>query len=280
MIYYKTQPEIELIRENCHLVCKTLALAGSMLKPGVKTSDIDKKAEEFIRSHGAKPGFKGYNGFPSTLCVSPNEQVVHGFPSDVPLQEGDIVSIDCGVFHNDFYGDAAFTFAIGEVDDETMKLLEVTRTSLYLAIDQARAGKRMGDIGHAVQQYCERENGYGVVRKLVGHGLGRNLHEAPEVPNFGRRGSGIMLKEDLVIAIEPMVNMGTRNVRQLKDGWTIISKDRKPSAHFEHTICVRNGEADILSDHTYVEDAIKNNDNLTQMSTEKPIFALRNFDHG
>jgi len=280
MIYYKTQPEIELIRENCHLVCKTLALAGSMLKPGVKTSDIDKKAEEFIRSHGAKTGFKGYNGFPSTLCVSPNEQVVHGFPSDVPLQEGDIVSIDCGVFHNDFYGDAAFTFAIGEVDDETMKLLEVTRTSLYLAIDQARAGKRMGDIGHAVQQYCERENGYGVVRKLVGHGLGRNLHEAPEVPNFGRRGSGIMLKEDLVIAIEPMVNMGTRNVRQLKDGWTIISKDRKPSAHFEHTICVRNGEADILSDHTYVEDAIKNNDNLTQMSTEKPIFALRNFDHG
>ncbi len=280
VIYYKTPSEIEIIRENCHLVCKTLALAASRLKPGAKSSEIDKEAEDFIRSHDAKPGFKGYNGFPATLCVSLNEQVVHGFPKEEPFKDGDIVSIDCGVYKNDFFGDAAYTFAIGEVDPEVIKLMEVTLTSLYLGIAQAKPGNRMGDIGHAVQDYCERQNGYGVVRALVGHGIGRNLHEAPEVPNHGRRGKGILLKKDLVIAIEPMVNLGTRNVRQLSDGWTIVSKDRKPSAHFEHTVVVTADGPDILSDHSYVEEAIKNNDNLTQMSVEKPIFALRNFDHG
>ena len=280
MIYYKTEPEIEFIRENCHLVCKTLALAGSMLKPGVKGTDIDKVAEEFIRSHDAKPGFKGYGGFPATLCISPNECVVHGIPTDVPFKEGDIVSIDCGVYKNGFYGDAAYTFVIGEIDSESMRLMEVTLRSLYLAIDQATAGNRMGDIGFAVQEHAERENGFGVVRSLVGHGIGRNLHEAPEVPNYGRRGRGIKLKKDLVIAIEPMINLGTKDIRQLKDGWTIVSEDRKPSAHYEHTVLVTKNGADILSDHSYVEEAIKNNDNLTEISVEKPIFAVRNFDHG
>ncbi len=280
MIYYKTSSEIEYIRENCHLVCKTLALAASMLKPGARGIDIDKAAEDFIRSHDAKPGFKGYNGFPATLCISPNECVVHGIPTDEPFKNGDIVSIDCGVYKNGFFGDAAYTFVIGEVSQDIMKLLEVTLRSLYLAIDQARAGNRLGDIGYAVQNYAEHEQGYGVVRSLVGHGIGRNLHEAPEVPNYGRRGRGILLKKDLVIAIEPMINLGTKNIRQLSDGWTIVSKDRKPSAHYEHTLVITNGEADILSDHAYIEEAIKNNDNLAEISVEKPIFAVRNFDHG
>lgn len=280
MIYYKTPEEIEYIRENCHLVCKTLALAASKLKPGAITADIDKEAEDFIRSHDAKPGFKGYNGFPYTLCVSVNEQVVHGFPSNEPLKEGDIVSIDCGVYKNDFYGDAAYTFAIGEVSDDILALMDATHYSLYLAIEQAKAGNRIGDIGHAVETYCERERGYGVVRALVGHGLGRNLHEAPEVPNHGRRGRGKLLKKDLVIAIEPMINLGTKSVRQLNDGWTIVTKDGKPSAHYEHTVAVTANGADILSDHSYVEEAIKNNPNLNQVSLKKPIFALRNFEHG
>ena len=280
MIIYKTPAEIELIRENCILVCKTLALAASMLKPGATGADIDKAAEEFIRSHDAKPGFKGYNGFPATLCISPNEAVVHGIPDDREFQEGDIVSIDCGVYKNEFFGDAAYTFAIGEIEEDVMRLLCVTKESLYRAIDQAKAGNRMGDIGHAVQEYAERKHGFGVVRSLVGHGLGRNLHEAPEVPNYGRRGRGIMLKKDLVIAIEPMINLGTKRVRQLPDRWTIISKDRKASAHYEHTIAVTSDKADVLSDHSYVEEAIKNNSNLTEISLEKPIFAVRNFDHG
>lgn len=280
MIYYKTESEIEYIRANCHLVCKTLALAASMLKPGVTGMEIDKEAEDFIRSHDAKPGFKGYNGFPATLCISPNECIVHGIPNDKPFEAGDIVSIDCGVYKNGFYGDAAYTFAIGEVDEEAMQLMEVTRTSLDLAIQQAIAGNRLGDIGHAVQHYAEKEHRYGVVRALVGHGIGKNLHEAPEVPNHGRRGRGIMLKKDLVIAIEPMINLGTKNIRQLRDGWTIITKDKKPSAHFEHTVWVKEGQAEVLSDHTYIEEAIKNNDNLANMSAKKPIFAVRNFDHG
>jgi methionyl aminopeptidase len=280
MIYYKTPEEIEFIRENCHLVCKSLALAGSMLKAGTKGSDLDKAAEEFIRSHDAKPGFKGYNGFPATLCISPNECVVHGIPTDIPFKDGDMVSIDCGVYKNGFYGDAAYTFAVGEVTDEQIRLMEVTLRSLYLGIEQAKAGNRIGDIGYAIQQYTERDNGFGVVRALVGHGLGKNLHEAPEVPNHGRRGRGIVMKKDLVIAIEPMINMGTKNVRQLDDGWTIITKDRKASAHFEHTVAITQGDADILSDHSYIEEAVKNNDNLTKISVEKPIFAVRNFDHG
>lgn len=266
MIFYKSEEEIEIIRENCLLVCKSLALAGSLLRPGITGLEIDKKAEELIRDHGAVPGFKGYRGFPSTLCISINEQVVHGIPSDYEFKETDIVSIDCGVFNNGYYGDAAYTFAFQKIEVDVMKLLVVTKESLYKAIDSALPGNRIGDIGYAVQSYTEKEHKYGVVRELVGHGLGENLHEAPEVPNFGRRGNGIQLKEGMVLAIEPMVNLGTRKVRMNKDGWTILTRDKKVSAHYEHTIAIRKGGADILSDHVIVEKAIKNNDFLSSIS--------------
>lgn len=266
MVYYKTQDEIELIRKSCHLVCKTLGLVGKILKPGMTGLEIDKKAEEFIRSHDAVPGFKGYRGFPGTLCISKNEVVVHGIPTDVEFKEGDIVSVDCGVYMNDFFGDAAYTFAIGDIDEDVMTLLVDTKESLYKAIDKARQGNRIGDIGHAVQFHCEKTKSYGVVRELVGHGIGKNLHESPEVPNYGKRGRGMKLQEGLVIAIEPMVNLGKKEVRQSDDGWTILSKDKKPSAHYEHTIAVTQADPDILSDHSYVEDAIKNNPNLKEIS--------------
>lgn len=260
MIYYKTDEEIELIRQNCLLVCKVLAQVGSMLRPGINSAVLDKTAEELIRDHGAKPGFKGYRGFPATLCVSANEHVVHGIPSEGQIfKEGDIVSVDCGVIKNGYFGDAAYTFAIGDVPEDIMDLLRVTHTSLYKGIEQAVAGRRLGDIGFAVQDYVEREHNFGIVRELVGHGLGRNLHEEPEVPNYGKRGKGIMLKEGLVIAIEPMVNMGKKEVVTSKDGWTVFAKDRKPSAHFEHTVVVRKHKADILSDHSIIEDAIRKN---------------------
>jgi len=266
VIYYKTKEEIELIRESCLLVSKTLALVGSMLRPGISGSEIDSKAEEFILDQNAKPGFKGYRDFPATLCISVNEGVVHGIPTDVPFQDGDIVSIDCGSFMNGFYGDSAFTFAIGEVDAEIMELLHVTNTSLYKAIDHVRKGNRLGDIGYAVQSYAEVEMGYGVVRELIGHGIGRNLHEKPDVPNFGQRGKGPLLKEGLVIAIEPMVNLGSKEIRQSKDGWTIISKDGKPSAHYEHTVAVTKNGPDILSNHVFIQDAIKKNANISDIS--------------
>jgi len=266
MIYYKTNEEIELIRQSCLLVSKTLSLVGSMLKPGIKGSDIDKRAEELIRDHGAIPGFKGYNGFPSTLCVSKNEQVVHGIPTDEEFKDGDIVSVDCGVLMNEFYGDAAYTFAIGDVDEEIMKLLVVTKESLAKGIEQATKNNRIGDISFAIQFHCERDYGYGVVRELVGHGLGKSLHESPEVPNYGKRGRGTKMLEGLVIAIEPMVNMGKKEVKQLDDGWTIITKDLKPSAHYEHTIAITENGADILSDHGIVEEAIKNNKELKEIS--------------
>jgi len=266
MIITKTAEEIEIIRENCLLVCKTLALAGTLLKPGITGKQIDEQAEALIRDHGAEPGFKGYRGFPATLCISINEQVVHGIPSDYEFKETDIVSIDCGVNHNGYYGDAAYTFAFQEVDLEVMKLLVVTKESLYKAIDSAVPGNRIGDIGFAVQSYTEKEHKYGVVRELVGHGLGKDLHESPEVPNFGRRGNGVQLKEGMVIAIEPMINLGTRKVRIHSDGWTIQTGDQKPSAHYEHTVAVKKGGADILSDHIIVEKAIKNNDFLRDIS--------------
>jgi methionyl aminopeptidase len=266
MIFYKTEEEIEIIRENCLLVCKTLALAGDLLRPGITGTEIDKKAEELIRDHGAIPGFKGYKGFPATLCISINEQVVHGIPSMYEFKDTDIVSIDCGVLNQGYYGDAAYTFAFREVDAEVMKLLVVTKESLYKAINSALPGNRIGDIGYAVQSYTEKEHKFGVVRELVGHGLGKNLHEAPEVPNFGRRGNGIQLKEGMVIAIEPMINMGTRKVKVHSDGWTIQTADKKPSAHYEHTVVIRKGGADILSDHEIVEKAIKNNDFLSDIS--------------
>ena len=256
MISIKNREEIEIIRESSLLVGKTLAEVAGHIVPGVLTSKLDKIAEEFIRDHDAEPGFKGYNGFPFTLCISVNEQVVHGFPGNDRLKEGDIVSIDCGVKKNGFYGDSAYTFAVGEVSEELRLLMERTKESLYLGIDQAVAGNRVGDIGYAIQQYVEAF-GYSVVRDLVGHGLGRNLHEKPEVPNYGRRGSGPLLKEGMVLAIEPMINLGARHVIQENDGWTIRTADRKPSAHYEHDVVVQQGEAEVLSTFEYIEEVLR-----------------------
>jgi len=256
MIHFKTEEEIELLRESSLLVGKTLAEVAKSIRPGIETIVLDEIAEEFIRDHGAEPGFKGYNGFPYSLCISLNEQVVHGFPGNKPLLEGDIVSIDCGVFMNGFYGDSAYTFAVGEVDEEVELLMQRTKESLYKAIEVAVDGKRIGDIGYAVQTHVE-QYGYSVVRDLVGHGLGRQLHEKPEVPNYGKRGTGIKLQEGMVLAIEPMVNLGTRSVIQLEDGWTIRTADMKPSAHFEHDVAIRKGKADVLSTFEYIEEVIK-----------------------
>ena len=255
MIYLKTNAEIELIRESSLLVGKTLAEVAKLIKPGVKTIDLDKRAEEYIRDHGAVPGFKGYNGFPYTLCISLNENVVHGFPSDRELKDGDIVSVDCGTLKNGFYGDSAYTFAVGEVNGEILELMKRTKESLYIGIEMAVAGNRIGDIGSAIQKYVEGF-GYSVVRDLVGHGLGKNLHEKPEVPNYGHRGTGPKLKEGMVLAIEPMINLGTKKVVQEKDGWTIRTADRKPSAHFEHDVAIRKGKAEILSTFDYIEKVI------------------------
>ena len=255
MIPIKTDEEIEIQRQSSLLVGKTLAEVAKLIKPGVTTRELDQVAETFIRDHGAKPGFKGYGGFPATLCISVNDEVVHGIPGDRVLKDGDIASIDCGTFMNGFYGDSAFTFPVGEVNEETQKLLECTKESLYLAIEQAIAGKRIGDIGNAVQKYCEGF-GYSVVRDLVGHGVGRNLHEKPEVPNYGRRGSGAKLKSGMVLAIEPMINLGRKEVSQDADGWTIRTADSTPSAHFEHNVAVRDGKADILSTFEYIEEVL------------------------
>ncbi len=262
MVYYKTEEEIAHIKESSLLVCKTLAHVASLIRPGVTGVELDAAAEEFICDHGGVPGFKGYRGFPTTLCFSPNEVVVHGIPSKNPIQEGDIISIDCGVKMHGFYGDSAYTFAVAPISQEVMHLLQVTNTSLYQGIAQAIVGKRLGDIGYAIQHFVERVHGYKVVRELVGHGIGKNLHEAPEVPNYGMRGRGMKLKEGLTIAIEPMVNMQRRHVAQADDGWTIIARDRKPSAHFEHTIVVRPEKAELLSDHTVIEQAVMENPHL------------------
>ena len=255
MIYYKTEEEIELVRKSSLLVAKTHAEIAGLIKPGITTLALDKIAEEFIRDNGGVPAFKGYGGFPNTLCMSPNDQVVHGIPDDRILDNGEILSVDCGVVMNGYYGDSAFTYEVGEVDAETKQLLKVTKESLYKGIEKAVAGNRIGDIGYAVQSHAE-SFGYGVVRELVGHGVGRNLHESPEVPNHGRRGMGVMLKEGLVIAIEPMINMGTKRILQHNDGWTITTIDNKPSAHFEHTIVVRKGKAEILSSFEEIEKKI------------------------
>ncbi|MCU0370042.1 MAG: type I methionyl aminopeptidase [Bacteroidales bacterium] len=252
MIYFKSKEEIELIRESSLLVGKTLAEVARVIGPGVKTISLDKLAEDFIRSNGGIPGFKGYNGFPYTLCISVNEQVVHGFPGERELQDGDIVSVDCGVLMNGFYGDSAYTFPVGEVRPEVLQLMKRTKESLYHGIEMATEGKRVGDIGFAVQNYVE-EFGYSVVRDLVGHGVGKNLHEKPEIPNYGKRGTGVKLSEGMVIAIEPMINLGVKNVIQESDGWTIRTADRMPSAHYEHTVAVGQGEADILSTFHYIE---------------------------
>lgn len=255
MIHYKTEEEIDLVRESSLLVAKTHAEIASFLKPGVSSFELDKIAEEFIRDNGGVPAFKGYNGFPCTLCMSPNEQVVHGIPNKKALIENSILSVDCGVLMNNYYGDSAYTYEVGEVDLEVKNLLKITKESLYKGIDMAVVGNRIGDISFAIQNHAEL-NGYGVVRELVGHGLGKSLHESPEVPNYGRRGSGQKLKKGLVIAIEPMINMGTRKILQHNDGWTITTLDKKPSAHFEHTIVVREGKAEILSSFKEIEKII------------------------
>jgi methionyl aminopeptidase len=266
-IYYKTDDEIELIRESCMLVSKTLAHVGSLIKPGVKTSFLDTEAETFIRDHKGIPGFKGYRDFPYTLCVSVNEEVVHGFPNDREIKETDVISVDCGTLLNGYFGDSAYTFALGAVTPSVLHLLNATNTSLYKGIEQAQVGKRIGDIGFAIFEYCERQFKYGVVRDLVGHGLGKALHEDPDVPNHGKRGNGVVLRHGLVIAIEPMINMGTKDVMGNGDGWTIITADKKPSAHFEHTITIRKGQkADILSTHAFIEAEVKKNSNLLEIS--------------
>lgn len=257
MIHYKTEEEIELLRESSLLVGKTLAEVAKHIKPGVKTIVLDKIAEEFIRDNGAVPGFKGYKGFPKTLCMSINEQVVHGIPGERILQNGDIVSVDCGVKKNGFYGDSAYTFAVGDVKEEILLLMKRTKESLYKGIEVAVAGKRVGDIGFEIQNYVEGF-GYSVVRDLVGHGLGKNLHEKPEIPNYGKRGSGTKLKEGMVLAIEPMINLGTRNVVQENDGWTIRTADRLPSAHYEHDIAVKKGKVDILSTFEFIDQVLNN----------------------
>jgi methionyl aminopeptidase len=257
VVYLKTEEEIELIRESSLLVGKTLAEVARIIEPGVNTLMLDSIAEEFIRDNGGVPGFKGLYDFPNTLCISINSQVVHGIPSIEPLKNGDIVSVDCGVLMNGFYGDVAYTFEVGEVSKEIRRLLETTKQCLQAGISAAVAGNRTGDIGNAVQKLAE-DNGYSVVRELVGHGLGKKLHEDPQVPNYGRRGQGPKLKEGLVIAIEPMINMGKRHVRQDEDGWAIVTKDGLPSAHFEHDVVVRKGSAEILSTHDFVEEVLKN----------------------
>jgi methionyl aminopeptidase len=256
MVYLKTEEEIELIRESSLLVGKTLAELAKIIEPGVTALQLDEVAESFIRDHGGVPGFKGYNDFPNTLCTSVNQQVVHGIPSDRPLENGDIISVDCGVLKNGFYGDVAYTFEVGEVSPEIKDLLETTKQCLADAIKAAKVGNRLGDIGYAVQTLAESK-GYGVVRELVGHGLGKHLHEAPEVPNYGRRGNGMKLKEGLVPAIEPMINLGKRHVRQQEDGWTIVTADGTPSAHYEHNIVVRNDEAEVLSTHEWIEEVLR-----------------------
>lgn len=264
-VFYKTSAEIELMRKANLVVSKTLAHVASLLKPGITGKEIDEAAEEFIRDHGGRPAFKGYNGFPASLCVSYNDIVVHGIPSKREFKDTDIVSVDCGVELEGFYGDAAFTFAFQNVEAPTLELLRVTYASLYLGIAQAVHGKRIGDISSAIQEYCERGHGYGVVRDLVGHGVGRSLHEDPEVPNYGKRGKGPLIMEGLALAIEPMINLGKKEVHQAEDGWTIHTRDRLPSAHFEHSVVVQKNKADILSDHSYLLDEIKNNSNLQEI---------------
>lgn len=254
-IRYKNVAEIEVMRQAAQIVSRTLGLIAKEIKPGADMFKIDAMAEEYIRSQNAVPGFKGMYDFPNTLCVSVNSEVVHGYPKGKILKDGDIVSVDCGALYEGFYGDHAYTFEVGEVSSEVKKLLQITKECLDLGIAQTKAGNRIGDIGFAIQQHAEK-NGYGVVRDLVGHGLGRKMHEEPQVPNYGKRGNGKKIQEGLVIAIEPMINMGTEKVVTAKDGWTILTADNKPSAHFEHDIAVVNGKPEILSTFKYIEDAL------------------------
>ena len=259
MIYLKTDEEIEMMRESNILVGKTLGEMARWVAPGITTLRLDQIAEEFIRDNGGVPGFKGYAGYPNTLCISVNETIVHGIPSSYVLREGDIVSIDCGAIVDGFNGDSAYTFCVGEVAPEIKSLLKTTKESLYIGIEQAVAGKRIGDISNAIQTYCEARN-YSVVREMCGHGIGRKLHEDPTVPNYGRRGCGPLLKKGMCIAIEPMINLGSRNIVIERDGWTTRTRDRKPSAHFEHTVAIsQDGPADILSTFKYIDEVLGEN---------------------
>lgn len=256
MIYLKTEEEIDFLRESNQIVAKALAEVAKFIQPGVTTKYLDQIGEEYIRSCDALPSFLNYNGYPASLCISVNEVVVHGIPSvHQVLREGDIVSVDCGAYKNGFHGDSAYTFCVGEVSEALLNLMRTTKEALYLGIEQAVEGNRLGDIGHAVQQYCQSK-GYTVVREMVGHGIGRNLHEAPEVPNVGKKGAGPLLKTGMVLAIEPMINMGKRNIVIENDGWTVRTSDRKPSAHFEHTVAVRKGKAEVLSSFDYLKEVI------------------------
>ncbi len=253
MVHLKTEEDLAIIREGALILGKAHGEIARLIKPGVRTSALDKVAEEFIRDNGGTPSFLNYNGFPSSLCISVNEVVVHGFPGKYELKDGDIISVDCGVFFKGFHSDSAYTYPLEGVKEETLLLLERTRESLYRGIDQAKAGNRIGDISHAIQSYVEGF-GYGVVRELVGHGVGKKLHEDPEVPNYGKRGKGVKIVEGMVFAIEPMINQGTRSVVQERDGWTIRTSDRKPSAHFEHTVAVHEDRTEILTTHQYIEE--------------------------
>lgn len=257
LLHYKSDEEIEIIRESGQILGKAHAEIAKIISPGIKTKELDKVAYQYIMDNGGVPSFKGYQGFPHTLCISVNEVVVHGMPGEYELKEGDIISVDCGVKYKGFHSDSAYTYPIGQISEEVKRLLTITKESLYRGIEEAIVGNRVGDIGFAVQSFVEKE-GYTVVRELVGHGLGKNLHEKPEVPNYGNRGKGLKLEENLVIAIEPMINMGKKNVVQEKDGWTIRTADRMPSAHFEHTVAIKKGKADILTTFEYIEEIIKN----------------------
>lgn len=271
MILSKSPEEIELMRQSALVVSRTLGMLASEIKPGVTPLFLDKLAEEYIREQGAEPGFLGMYDFPNTLNMSPNAQVVHGIPNDEPLRDGDIISVDCGALMNEYYGDHAYTFEVGEVAPEVKKLLKVTKESLYIGIREFRLGNRVGDVGYAIQKYCE-SHGYGVVRELVGHGIGKKLHEAPEMPNYGKRGRGKKFIEGMVVAIEPMINMGTKRIKQLKDGWTILTADGKPSAHYEHNVALVDGKPELLSTFQYIYEAlgIKSNEE-DEFRDVKPI---------
>ena len=254
-IVLKSKEEIELLRDSALIVSKTLGMLASEIVPGITSLELDRLAETYIRDHGAQPGFLGLYDFPNTLCVSPNAQVVHGIPNKIPFEEGDIISIDCGALKNGFYGDHAYTFQVGNIKSDIKKLLEITKASLYEGIKSFKEGKRIGDLGYAIQNYCENE-GYGVVRELVGHGIGKEMHEGPEIPNYGKRGRGKKFVNGMVLAIEPMINQGTHKIKQLKDGWTIMTEDGRPSAHFEHNVALVDGKPELLSTFQYIYDAI------------------------
>lgn len=258
MLILKNEEEIEILRENNLLVSKTLGELAKHIQPGITTLELDKIAEEFIRDHGAVPGFLGYDGFPNSICASVNSEVVHGFPSSYVLKDGDIISIDCGTLYKGFYGDSAYTFPVGDVKQDVLDLLQHTKEALELGVKNAIEGKRIGDIGYAIQSYVE-DFGYSVVREMVGHGLGRDMHEEPEVPNYGRRGSGIKLRENMVICIEPMINLGTKYIEQDSNGWTIKTRDNKPSAHFEYAVAVKKNEPDVLTTFKYIDEVLSKN---------------------